>query len=384
MLSERMPTGSEGDLRIALERLASPGAARGDAWAARILEEAGRLVSRVKNFHEEQSSRSRGQSCFNSPAALSGIEDIGDVLAPGFPDRLARRVDDGSWEFASGRRARTQSMPPRAAWLVALDVDAGDPMGRIHQAAPVSEQAALLALSTGAATSLEVEWRALAAAAWERTRNGVFVLRERRLNAVPPAELSRSFNARLRTHGLSWLPWDDDSRSLVDRIRYTAARSGGDPSSWSGKMLLERIAEAAPDWLSLSGPALDGRRLIALLESLLGRHELERLSADAPAFVTTPGGRRRRPRWPADGNVRLAARIQEFFGMESGPVACGQPMTLELLSPADRPIQVTSDLAGFWDRTYPSIRSELARRYPRHYWPEDPRIAEPTKGRKPH
>jgi ATP-dependent helicase HrpB len=391
MLSERMPTGSEGDLRIALERLASPGAARGDAWAARILEEAGRLVSRVKNFHEGQSSRPEGQSsrpegqsCFNSPAALAGIEDVGDVLAPGFPDRLARRLDDGTWEFASGRRARAQSMPPRAQWLVALDVDAGDPMGRIRQWAPVSSKAAALALSKGAATSLEVEWRGLAAAARERTRSGVFVLRERRLDAVPAAGLGRAFGERLRAQGLSWLPWDDDSRSLVDRVRYLAAHASGDIEAWSDGVLLERIADAAPDWLSPSGPVIDGRRLFALLESLFDRRDLERLSAEVPAFVTTPGGRRRRPLWPVDGNARLSARIQEFFGMAAGPVACGQPMTLELLSPADRPIQTTSDLAGFWVRTYPSIRAELARRYPRHYWPVDPVVAEPTKGQKPH
>ena len=395
MVSERMPSGSESDIRVPLEQLARAGAAKADPWAARVLVEAGRLVERIYSLRGQSSNPDRGQSSargqssslwgqsFNNSAALAGIEDIGDALASGFPDRLARRLEDGCWEFASGRRARTQSMPPRAGWLVALDVDAGDPMGRIHLGTPVSEKAALLALSTGADTSLEVEWRTLAAVAWERTRNGVFAIRERRLDAVPAAELNRSFGERLRTHGLTWLPWDDDSRSLVDRIRYVAARTGGDPSAWSEKMLLERIADAAPDWLSPSGPAIDGRRLLLLLEAMLGRRELERLSAEAPAFITTPGGRRRRPLWPSEGNARLSARIQEFFGMMSGPVACGQPMTIELLSPADRPIQVTSDLAGFWTRTYPSIRAELARRYPRHYWPNDPRIAEPTKGRKP-
>ena len=69
--------------------------------------------------------------------------------------------------------------------------------------------------------------------------------------------------------------------------------------------------------------------------------------------------------------------------MEDGPRACGEPMTLELLSPADRPLQVTSDLTGFWRNTYPSIRAEMARRYPRHYWPTDPLAAEPTRGQRP-
>ncbi len=376
MLSERMPSGSDGDLRVTLERLARAGAARGDPGATRILAETSRLVSRVCGVHE-------GQSRFDGPAALAGIENVGDALAPGFPDRLARRLPDGTCEFASGRRAKALQMPPRAEWLVAVDVDAGDPMGRIRQAAPVSAKAAALALSMGAETSLEVEWRALAVAAWERTRFGVFILRERRLDAVPPAELGRAFGVRLRESGLPWLPWDDDSRSLVDRARYAARHGRGDAEPWSDGALLERIAEAAPDWLSPSGPVMDPRRLLALLESLPGRGELERLSAEAPAFVTTPGGRRRRPLFPADGNARLSARIQEFFGMAKGPVACGEPMTLELLSPADRPIQTTSDLAGFWTRTYPSIRAELARRYPRHYWPEDPGIAEATKGQKP-
>lgn len=377
LVSERASPDASGDLRDELERLVNRRAS--DERARRIRVEADRLVARVR------AEPARGSSRGDIP--LGVIQSVGDLLAPGFPDRLARRLDDGTWEFSSGRRARSVIHAPGADWLVALDVDAGNPLGSIRLAAPASPQAAKAALRPGAQGGLDVDWRGLRPVASERTRFGVFTLAEKRLEPCPPDLLARAFDERLASQGLAWLPWADESRSIVDRMRYLI-RSGIDARAiesgdWSDEGLPARIREAAPGWLSATGPIVDERALVGLLESLLAPLSRARLDALVPATITTPGGRVRRPAYPPNGPARLSGRIQEFFGMRQGPTACGDPMTLELLSPADRPLQVTSDLASFWKTTYPAIRNELARRYPRHYWPPDPLVAAPMKGPKP-
>jgi ATP-dependent helicase HrpB len=272
--------------------------------------------------------------------------------------------------------------------MLAVDVDAGDQLGYIRRGIAVGPEVAKSALLPGSAISTDLEWRGLAASARERRRNGVVVLGERRLAVIPPDALLAAFVARLGSEGLDWLPWNDDSRSLVDRIRFVVARKalpalGEDEGEWNDESLAARLATTAGAWLSQTGPVTDAGGFRAMLESLLGRGILGAVDAAAPPFIETPGGRRRRPQYPPAGPARLSGRIQEFFGVAESPRACGEPLTLELLSPADRPIQVTSDLASFWNVAYPSIRAELARRYPRHFWPENPLISEATSGPKP-
>ncbi len=377
LVSERTSPEAGGDLREELERLVTGRAS--DERARRIRAEADRLVARVRADPAGRTLRDH--------IPLAAIQAVGDLLAPGFPDRLARRLDDGTWEFSTGRRARAALHAPGTDWLIALDVDAGNPLGSIRLAAPVSAQAAKAALRPGAQGRLDVDWRGLRPVASEQTRFGVFTLAEKRLEPCPSDLLAQVFDERLSSQGLAWLPWTDESRSIVDRMRYLI-RSGINAGAiesedWSDEGLLRRVRAAAPGWLSISGPAIDGRALEGLVESLLAPLSRARLDALVPATITTPGGRVRRPTYPSDGPARLSGRIQEFFGMRQGPTACGAPMTLELLSPADRPLQVTSDLASFWKTTYPAIRNELARRYPRHYWPPDPLVAAPMKGPRP-
>ncbi len=373
LLAEPYGDNPSGDLRDALEALLS---GRTDGTARRRLrEEAGRILARAG------AAPRRGKAGVDieiaAEAAWPALDRLGDILAPGYPDRLARRAEGGTWEFASGRRASAVLSPPRAEWLLAADVDAGDPLGRIRLATPVGDKAARAALERGARSVVELRWRGLAASAWETRRYGALTLSERRMASAPRAALEAAFADRLGREGLDWLPWDADSRSLVERSRFASTRTEPSLGDWDDEALAERLGREAPAWLSADGPVLDARGLLGILEAALGRAALERLEAAAPAFVVTPGGRRLRPSYPAAGPARLAVRIQELFGLGRGPEACGEPMALELLSPADRPLQVTSDLAGFWRGAYPSIRAEMARRYPRHRWPEDPLSAEP-------
>jgi len=393
-LQERDGPDSTGDFREDLERYLGtfPGTdpdGRNTESTRRILEEAERLATRLLAVPRETdttvgAAKTSAARSFDRKAAADALPRVGDIMATGFPDRLARRLPGDAWEFASGRQARSRLAWPGVDWLLAVDVDAGSPLGYIRRAAPVRAEVALAALETGATESLEVQWRGLSASAWQRISNGVFTLTERRLPAVPPDALAAAFADKLRADGLDWLPWNQTTRALVERVRFMAARKPGlvslDPREWIDSSLAGNIGKAAAPYLSAAGQALDEAGLAHALATLLGRSVLSVLDEQVPEFVITPAGRKRRPVYPASGPARLSARIQEFFGMARGPRACGEPMTIELLSPADRPIQVTSDLESFWKNTYPAVRGELSRRYPRHYWPADPHQAEPTAG----
>ena len=117
----------------------------------------------------------------------------------------------------------------------------------------------------------------------------------------------------------------------------------------------------------------------------LGAQAAALLAKEAPERVTLPGGRGVAVQYPAGQAPFIASRLQDFFGMAAGPtLARGRvPLTLHLLAPNQRAVQVTSDLAGFWERHYPALRRELGRRYPRHSWPEDPLHAAPPAPRPP-
>lgn len=342
-----------------------------------IMEEAQRLCSRA------------GGPAFSPKAASSASDQAGDALAPGFPDRLARLCPDGTWLFASGRKARLAgglTLGPREQWLVAMELDAGEGLALIREALPVRAETAQAVLERCALEIEEIRWRVLTLSAWSILRHGAIVLRERRLEAANANQVRVALEERVAREGQTWLPWDDASLQLLARLRYAARLgmlSGITEADWSEQALASSLGAYLAPYLAGPSPSLSAPSLrLAILDRLgpAARVELER---EAPDTLTTPGGRARRPDYPTNGDARLAMRIQEAFGMSQSPTICGRPLVIELLTPADRVIQTTADLSGFWDRHYPGIRQELKRRYPKHFWPQDPRAAPPTRGLPP-
>ena len=194
--------------------------------------------------------------------------------------------------------------------------------------------------------------------------------------------------AAIRELGLDALPWSETASELRQRVEFLRAQAPelGLPDFSDARLLatLER-------WLA---PALDGkRRLDALRPEELSNalaaqldYALRRtLDEQAPTTITVPSGLARRVDYPAGAAPVLAVKLQELFGLADTPrVANGRvAVTLHLLSPAGRPIQVTQDLRGFWERTYPEVKKELKGRYPKHPWPEDPWTATATHRAKP-
>ena len=218
--------------------------------------------------------------------------------------------------------------------------------------------------------------------AFEEHRFDAIVL-ERRAVPARPEDAVPALLAAVRDLGLDALPWSDHARQL--RLRVMALRG------WCPDLGLPDFSDAAllatlDTWLA---PALTGkRRLDALqpaelsdaLAAQLDYAMRRALDEQAPLAVRVPSGLERPIDYATDAPPVLAVKLQELFGLADTPrIANGRvALTLHLLSPGGRPIQVTQDLKSFWERTYPEVRKELKGRYPKHPWPDDPWTATPT------
>jgi ATP-dependent helicase HrpB len=213
-------------------------------------------------------------------------------------------------------------------------------------------------------------------------RLGAIVLRDVDSTAPDPEAVRRALTDVLRRRGIAALPWSDAARRLRQRIAFVARHDASWPDV-SDAALDARLDE----WL---GPSLHGvRRLsdvdrIALgdaLASMLDWKQRRLLDELAPTHIEVPSGSRIPVDYSDPSAPVLAVRIQEVFGMTESPRLAGgrAPVTMHLLSPAHRPVQVTQDLAGFWRTSYFDARKDLRGRYPKHDWPEDPLAATPTK-----
>ncbi len=374
LLSERDPhPGHDADVEPRLARLARTG--RGAPHRLRQL-----------------SSRFRALLPDGSDTA-DAAHRAGLLLVWAYPDRIAQRRGPGpGYRLANGRGATLAEDDPLigSEWLAVatLGGHAGRADDRIRLAAaldPALFDAELAELVTGADR-----------VGWDNAGERLVALHERRVGAltlaakplaVPPVDaLRRALLERVRRDGLALLEWTESARQLRGRVallrRLDLERDG--TSDWPdlGDAALRADLET---WLA---PALDGVTTLAALRRLdpytLLANRLPwplraRLDELAPERVVVPSGARHRIDYTADPPV-LAVKLQEMFGCSDTPRIAGDrvALTLHLLSPAGRPLQVTGDLASFWSHGYLEVRKQMRGRYPKHPWPEDPRTARPT------
>ena len=329
-------------------------------------------------------------------SAASGTPDshaVGDLLLHAFPDRIARRDEANPLRYtlANGRGARLHDNTALLGepWLVALDLrfEARDSL--ILAAAPFDPRVLERDYPQRFVRERVLRWNEArdAVEAFEERRYAAIVL-ERRSVPVQPEDALPALLAAIRSKGLDALPWSEHARRL--RLRIRALRG------WMPELGLPDVSDAQllatlDDWLApyLSGKrrldALDAEELSQALSALLDHAQRQALDAQAPDALTVPSGQTRRLEYAPDAPPVLAVKLQELFGLADTPrVGAGRvPVTLHLLSPAGRPIQVTQDLKGFWERTYPEVKKELKGHYPRHPWPDDPWSATPTHRAKP-
>ena len=337
--------------------------------------------------------------CDARPPADVPAHDLGDLLAHAFPDRIARQhpQDAKRYQLANGRMAKLfdDSAIYGEPWLVASELRFEAKDALLLRAAPVDERYLRHAFAAHFGEGDEVRWDATRRAlASERiARFDGIVLSSKPAGRVDPALAARALVDAVRDLGLTALPWTE---SLAQwRVRVQCLRA------WMPELGLPDLSDAAllgslDTWLM---PAFAGKtRLDALDESSLGdalksavdwslRQRIDQL---APTRIVVPSGMERRIDYLLDDHGEpaspvLAVKLQELFGLAQTPrVAEGRiALTIHLLSPGGRPLQVTQDLAGFWERTYPEVKKEMKGRYPRHPWPDDPWNATATHRAKP-
>lgn len=352
---------AEGDLRHALS--AALGSSRPHPW---------RTV-----FH-----RLRHTLRLPATAAIHP-EAAGELALLAYPERLAGQASDGSWRLSSGAKALwAAAHPPAGPWVVApLVTGLSSRQMRIHAAAPVDRQAIDAVWGDRLTRQREVrlEGEQGRVVGEERLLADRLVLERRTL---PPSAAERTglLAAEIRRRGLDALGWSEASRQLLARVRLAAQLEPGAWPQWDETILLASLeawfAPALAGCTSLA-EALEldpAPSLTAWLATTHGPGARRRLDELLPPAVRTPAGTRRAIDYTAPGGPRLAVRLQEMFGTAHGPSVGGGriPLTLELLSPAGRPLQVTQDLAAFWQGAYAQVRKEMRGRYPKHHWPEDP------------
>jgi ATP-dependent helicase HrpB len=281
----------------------------------------------------------------------------------------------------------------RSELIVAAELDAGEREAKVYLAAPLERALLDTHLAALMTASEEVSWDSRAAAVVARRvlRLGAIVLEERPLRDAASAASRAAMLGGIREMGLDCLPWTpalQQWRARVNLLR-GAANTPEHATEWPDLSDAALLA-SLEDWLS---PWLDGvtrREHLArvklgnALHGLLDWNHQRRLDELVPTHVVVPSGSRIAIDY-SGATPSLAVKLQEVFGwMESPRLAGGRvPLTLELLSPARRPVQVTRDLASFWSRGYAEVRKELKGRYPKHYWPDDPLAATPTRKLRP-
>ena len=328
-------------------------------------------------------------------AAQAGLEGV--LLGFAYPDRIARRRSDADNRFllANGRGAQfaqPQSLAQRE-FIVAVEADDRDRDARITLAAPLSREDLHDYFSSQLRTTDEVHWddREQAVLARRVTRLFELLIDERPLREVPADAAAAAMLEGIAKLGLAALPWNDDSRDLQARMEFV--RRHLPPQAAADWPAVDDAALAATTgaWLMpwLNGISriqhLSRLSLTQILKGLLTHDQQRRLEEWAPTHFTAPTGSHIRIDYRDELAPAVAVRIQEVFGVLSSPRLAGgrTPVTFKLLSPARRPVQITRDLATFWQGSYAEVRKDMRGRYPRHYWPEDPAIAEPTRRAKP-
>jgi len=405
MLCAELPTAERAlacDLAALIEARDPLIGGRSDAllprWQALVALRAGRppadasraALSAIERVSAQWRARLRVQPV----GAALPAHALGDVLRHAFPDRIARQhpSDPYRYQLSNGRSAVVfdDSALFGEPWLVISELSDAERDARIQRAAPLDPARLERECSARFVSEDRVYWdfdaRRIAASRERRFER--IVIESKPLATPDRARFAAALVDAVRQLGLDALSWSDGLHQWRERARCVHA--------WRPELGLPSFADddllaTLESWLQ---PALAGKtRLDALDEATLGEAlksrldwaTRQRIDALAPTRILVPSGQQRSIVYAHDAAPVLAVKLQELFGLADTPrVDDGRlPLTLHLLSPGGRPLQVTQDLRGFWERTYPEVKKEMKGRYPRHPWPDDPWSATPTHRAKP-
>ncbi len=372
VLTERGLGGNDTDLRTRLERL--------DRDRAPKTRDALALTERWAN------AAARHVKTVRAHAADPGL-----LLAEAYPERIAKaRGKPGEYRLASGRGVFLEPTDAlaRETWLAVGELGGGAARDRVLLAAPLDEAELVDAF----ADRFVVEERVAPGPggklrAVRLRRLGELVIDEQVLDKLPEGAIQKALLEQVRSAGLESLSWGDRSRAARARLAFLRSLDEAWPDVADAALV-----QGLETWFA---PLLEGRAGLtqvgdgALEQALLDLVPWDlrrRLDAEAPERFEAPTGSRLAIDYADDGGPRVDVRVQELFGLGEHPTVGGAqriPLTLALLSPGHKPVQLTKDLPGFWKGSWADVRKDMRGRYPRHPWPEDPATADPTRRAKP-
>jgi ATP-dependent helicase HrpB len=318
--------------------------------------------------------------------------DSGRLIALAYPDRIAKaRGKPGEFIMANGRACYVEPHDhlARQDWLAIAEISGRAASARILAAAPLTlaeigqvQPEALLWQD-----DLQFDKASAALRARRLRRLGAIIIAEQNL-AVPSTQAAANILANgIASLGIKRLAWTKAQKQWRDRVMFLRQAEG---ESWPD-LSDQALALDAENWLA---PFILGRSSLAdikpedldsAVKALLPWDLTKRLEQEAPTHYEAPTGSQIAIEYETDSGPILAIRVQELFGLSQHPTLAGGrvPLTLHLLSPAHRPIQITRDLPGFWKGSWSAVKTEMKGRYPRHVWPDDPAGALPTTRAKP-
>lgn len=320
------------------------------------------------------------------------IEMTGALVALAYPDRVAlsREHSRGRFILRNGRGARVSDASALADCdaLAVADTDGAPTESRVYLGAPIDRGTIAELFSEQIIREDRVAFDDATGrvTAVRRQRLGALVLDERAQPRPDPSAIAAAFADAIQREGIAALPWSASAQSIRHRLEFAHGLDANWPSV-SDVTLLDEVDQ----WLAPHLAGMSKRSDLARInlgDLLLGRltwQQRAALDVLAPSHIEVPSGSRIAVDYRDAAAPILAVRLQEMFGAQSTPTVGGGrvPVTLHLLSPAHRPVQITRDLAGFWRNSYFDVRKDLRGRYPRHPWPDDPLTAPPTKRVKP-
>lgn len=392
--------GNDPRLAAMLTAAADPDDAATAAKLAAILEEpprGGNGDLGAAFARQQPNWQQRAQQLLKRLGSRDGQPDaqrLAPLLAPAFVDRIARRRgQEGRYQLANGMGAMLDADDAlgRHEWLIAplLLQGSASPDARILLALPLDVNALLAQCPGLAQRSDTVEWDEAQGTlkAWRRTCIGQLVLKTQPLAKPSEEELHQAMLNGIRDKGLGVLNWTPEAEQL--RLRLLCAAQWLPEEAWPA-VDDASLLDSLEAWLL---PQMSGVHSLRALKALDVRQALQnwlpwslrqKLDSELPTHYTVPTGSRIAIRYHADNPPALAVRMQEMFGEAATPtIAQGRiALVLELLSPAQRPLQITRDLSAFWQGTYREVQKEMKGRYPKHVWPDDPANTAPTRRTK--
>lgn len=357
------------------------------------------LRTRLRNVRNDKSQRAKDGRALASrwlkQAGSTGItidaESAGALLALAYPDRVAQaRGQTGRFRLANGRGAElpVEHALSAAQFLTVAEIQGKAASGRVQLCAPITRTEIEDLFADDITEEDEVQLTKDGNLKARRvTRFKAVELQSVTISAPDPAAIERALLAEVKRRGVARLPWSKDQERFRKRLSYARENGTKDlPDLSDGALTADLDIWLGPFLAGMTKlSAIDAQVLGNALQALLPYDASEKLDAVAPSHFTAPTGSKVPIDYGAAAGPTLSIRVQELFGLKGHPSVCNGrlPLLLELLSPAQRPIQITKDLPGFWAGSWADVKAEMKGRYPKHPWPDDPTVAEATRRAKP-